>query len=204
MWDLLASAIEPVSPALVGSFFTTEPPGSLGSMLLQKEETRTFYHGRSQQAGGGLLREQTGGCQGRGGGMEWEFGVSRYKLLYREWITTRCYIYPRELYTISCDKPQWKRIYVVVLFSHSVLSDFLWPHGQQHIRLPCPSLSPRVCSNSCALSWWCYPTVVPFSSCLQSFPASGSFPISRLFAPSGQRIGASASVLQWIFKAQFL
>ena len=65
-----------MSPALVGSFFTTEPPGSLGSMLLQKEEIRTFYHGRSQQAGGGLLREQTGGCQGRGGGWSESFGLA--------------------------------------------------------------------------------------------------------------------------------
>ena len=64
-------------------------------------------------------------------------------------------------------------------------------------RLPCPSPAPGVCSNSCALSWWCHPTisssVVPFSSCLQSFPASGSFPMSRLFSSSGKSIGASAS-----------
>ena len=66
-----------MSPALVGSFFTTEPPGSLRSMLLQKEEEiRTFYHGRSQQAGGGLLREQTGGCKGRGGGWSESFGLA--------------------------------------------------------------------------------------------------------------------------------
>ena len=68
----------------------------------------------------------------------------------------------------------------------------------QHTRLPCPSLSPRVCSNSCPLSWWCHPTVsssVTFSSCPQSFPASGSFPMSWLFALGGQNIGASVSVL---------
>ena len=63
--------------------------------------------------------------------------------------------------------------------SHSVMSDFLWPHGLQHARPPCPSPSPAVYSNSCQLSWWCHPTIstsaVPFSSCLQSFPASGSF-----------------------------
>ena len=74
-------------------------------------------------------------------------------------------------------------------------------HGLQHTRLPCPSLSPRVCSNSCLLSQWCHPTilwsVIPFSSCLQSFPASGSFPMSQLFASGGPSIGAlaSASVL---------
>ena len=83
------------------------------------------------------------------------------------------------------------------LFSHSVLSDPLGPHGLQHARLPCLPPSPRACSNSCALSWWCHPTisssVSPFSSCLQSFPASGSFLMSQLFTSGGQSIGASAS-----------
>ena len=77
------------------------------------------------------------------------------------------------------------------------MSDSLWPHGLQHARLPCPSLSPWVCSNSCPLSWWCHSTiwssVVPFSSCLQSFPASGSSPMSRFFTSGGQSIVASAS-----------
>ena len=71
------------------------------------------------------------------------------------------------------------------------------PVELQHARLPCPSLSPWVCSNSCPLGWWCHPTislsVAPFSSCPQSFTASGSFPTSRLFASSGQSIEASAS-----------
>ena len=84
-----------------------------------------------------------------------------------------------------------------VQFSCSVLSDFLQPHGLQHTRPPCPSLTPRACSNSCPSSWWCHPTisssVIPFSSCLQSFPASGSFPMSQFFISSGQSIGASAS-----------
>ena len=75
----------------------------------------------------------------------------------------------------------------------------LRPHGLQHARLPCPSLSPRVCSNSCPLSWWCHPTisssVSPLSSCTQSFPASGSFPVSQYFTSGSQSIGASASVL---------
>ena len=66
-----------------------------------------------------------------------------------------------------------------LLFSHSVVSDFFWPHGLQHTRLPYPSPSPGACSNSCPSSWWCHPTisssVIPFSSCLQSFPASRSF-----------------------------
>ena len=71
-----------------------------------------------------------------------------------------------------------------VQFSHSVVSDSLWPHESQHARLPCPSPIPRVYSNSCPLSQWCHPdissSVVPFSSCPQSLPASGSFPMSQL------------------------
>ena len=73
----------------------------------------------------------------------------------------------------------------------------LWPHGLQHARLPCPSPTPKACSNSCLLSQWCHPTisssVVPFSSCLQSFPPSGTFPMSQLFTSSSQNIIASAS-----------
>ena len=84
-----------------------------------------------------------------------------------------------------------------VQFSHSVVSDSLWPHGQQQARPPCPSPTPGVHSNSCPLSRWCLPvilsSVVPFSSCPQSLPASGSFPMSQLFASSGQSIGVSAS-----------
>ena len=80
---------------------------------------------------------------------------------------------------------------IVDQFSHSAVSDSLWPHGLQHARLPCPSSIPRVYSNSCPLSQWCHPTipssVIPFSSCLQSFPASGSFQRSQLFASGGQR-----------------
>ena len=73
----------------------------------------------------------------------------------------------------------------------------LWPRGLQHPQLPCPSPAPRVCSNSCPLSLWCHPTisssVVPFSSCPPSCPASGSFPTSQIFTSGGQSIGASAS-----------
>ena len=78
-----------------------------------------------------------------------------------------------------------------------VMSDSLWPHGLQHARPPWPSPTPRVYPNSCPLSRWCHPTisfsVVRFSSCLQSFPASGSFPMSQLFASGVQSIGVSAS-----------
>ena len=83
-----------------------------------------------------------------------------------------------------------------VQFSLSVMSNSLRPQGVQHTRLPCPSPTPRACSNSCPLSWWCHPTIssslVPFSSCLQSFPAPGSFPMSRFIASGGQSIGTSA------------
>ena len=78
------------------------------------------------------------------------------------------------------------------LFSHSVISVSLWPHGLQHTRLPCSSLSPGVCSTSCPLSRWCHPTIsssiIPFSSCPQSFPGSKHW----FFTSSGQSIGASA------------
>ena len=73
----------------------------------------------------------------------------------------------------------------------------LLPHGLQHARPPCPSPTPGACSNPCPLSWWCHPTisssVIPFSSCLQSFPASGSFPKGQFFTSGGQNIGVSAS-----------
>ena len=82
-------------------------------------------------------------------------------------------------------------------FSCSVISDPLWPHEPQHARPPCLSSTPAVYPNSCPLSRWCHPTisssVIPFSSCPQSFPASGSFQINQLFASGGQSIGVSAS-----------
>ena len=83
-------------------------------------------------------------------------------------------------------------------FSCSVVSDSLWPHGLQHARLSCPSPTPRVYPNSCPLSWWCHPnissSVIPLSSCLQFFPAVGSFQMSQFFASDGQSTGVSASV----------
>ena len=84
-----------------------------------------------------------------------------------------------------------------VQFSHSVMSDSLQPHGLQHARLRCLSLTPGACSNSCPSSRWCHPTISssigPFSSCFQAFPASGSFPVSQFLTSSGQSIGVSAS-----------
>ena len=116
--------------------------------------------------------------EGYGGRMDWEFGVSRCKLLYIEWISEVL-------------------LYSTVQFSQSIMSDSLWLHGVQHTRLPCPSPTPRACSNSCPLSLWCNPSIsslaIPFSSYLQFFPTSGSFPMSQIFTSGSQSSGASAS-----------
>ena len=86
---------------------------------------------------------------------------------------------------------------ISLLFSHLVVSKSLQPLGLQHTRLPCPSPSPRVCSNSCPVSQWCHPAfssfVAPFSFCLQPFPASRSFQMNQLFTSGGQSVGTSAS-----------
>ena len=113
--------------------------------------------------------------------------------------------YPRQSKDslLSLSRYQWHlpQNSVQFQFSPTIVSDSFWPHGLQHARLPCPSSAPRVYSNSCPLSQWCHPTisssVIPFSSCLQSFPASGSFQMSQFFASDGQtiRVSALASVL---------
>ena len=93
-----------------------------------------------------------------------------------------------------------------VQFGHSVMSNSLPPHGRQHTRFSCPSPTPGACSNSCPSSQWCHPTisssVIPFSSCLQYFPASGSFPVSQFYTSGDQSTGtsASASVLPMIIQ----
>ena len=98
----------------------------------------------------------------------------------------------------SC-MPVYTHIYEFssVQFGCSVMSSSLWPHGPQHTRLSCPSPAPRSCSNSCSSSWFCHPpissSVAPFSSCPQSFSASGSFQMSHFFTSCGQSIRASAS-----------
>ena len=100
----------------------------------------------------------------------------------------------QELVDISC---RAECLFSSVQFSRSVVSDSLWPHKSQHARPPCPSPTPGVYPNSCPSSQWCHPaissSVGPFSSCPQSLPASGSFPMSQLFASGGQSIGVSAS-----------
>ena len=86
------------------------------------------------------------------------------------------------------------------------MSDYLWLHGLQDVRHPCPSSTPRACSSSCSLNWWCHPTisssVIPFSSCLQSFPGSGSFPMSQFFASDDQSIGVSTSASVFLMSVQ--
>ena len=118
--------------------------------------------------------------------------------IYSEKILSRSFIFKRkklEYSSISIN------LHMQHQFSCSVVSNSLWYHGLQHTRPPCPSPTPRACSNSCPSGQWCHPTisssVIPFSSCLQPFPASGSFQMSQLFASGGQSIGdsASASVL---------
>ena len=104
-----------------------------------------------------------------------------------------------QLYIFSIyDDTVFRRMkFCFLLFSCSVMSNSLWSHRLQHARLPCPSPSHGACSNSCASSGWCHPAissfVVPFSSCPQSLPASGSFLMNQFFASGGQGIGGSAS-----------
>ena len=110
---------------------------------------------------------------------------------------------------LSLSVMQMKMIFSSVQFMHSVMSYSLRPNGLQHARLPCLSPTPGACSNSCPLSRWCHPTisssVVPFSTCLQSFPASGSFPRSQFVASGGQNIVtlASTSVLPMSIQGWF-
>ena len=98
---------------------------------------------------------------------------------------------------IWCQQNKVLALISLVQFSRSVVSDSLRPHESQHTKLPCPSPTPRVHPNPCPLSQWCHPnilsSIIPFSSCLQFFPASGSFQMSQLFAWGGQSIGVSAS-----------
>ena len=133
-------------------------------------------------------REHTCGCQGGWGrgGVEWEFGICRCKLLNIGWMNNKV--------LRAAQEP----IFNILLFSRSVVSNSSWPQGLQHARLLCLPLSPGVCSNPRPLSQWRHPTITssdtPFSSsCRQSFPASGSFLISQLFTSGDQSIGASAS-----------
>ena len=134
-------------------------------------------------------------------------GISQARKL--EWVaisSSRGSSRPRDRPQLSCGSfcvrqilyhwATWDTHLTDLLFSHSAMSDSLWPHELEHAKFPCPPSS-RVCSNLCPLSLWCHPTisssVIPFSSCLQSFPALRSFLMSWLFISGGQNIGASVS-----------
>ena len=127
-------------------------------------------------------------------------------ILFHGWVILHCVYVPQLSYPFICwwtsglfPCPGYYKQCCdnSIQFSHSVVSDSLWSHGLQHSRLPCPSPTPGDSSNSCLSSQWCHPTisssVIPFSSCSPSFPASGSFPMNWLFVTGGQRTGASAS-----------
>ena len=128
--------------------------------------------------------------------LEWvAIHFSRGSSQPRDWTWVSC-IAGRFFTVWAIEKPH---ILVIVQFSHSVVSNSLQPHELQHTRPSCPSPTPGVHSNSCPSSQWCHPavssSVIPFSSCPQSLPASGSFPMSQLFAWGGQSTGASALAL---------
>ena len=113
-------------------------------------------------------------------------GIREHGLSFRVFLILKLYLFPILLLLTYGKFPHLSS----VQFSHAVMSDSLRPHGLQHTRPNCPSPISRACSNSCPLSQWCHPTissfVVPFSSCFQSSPASGSFPMSQFFASGGQ------------------
>ena len=132
------------------------------------------------------------------------FLISRLcNLKVQNWSEFYCCI-PSNKHECLLHRPSFLKMFNIMLsvcsysvqFSHSVVSNSLQPHGLQHTMLSCPSPTPGAYSNSCPLCWWCHPpissSVVSFSSLLHSFPASGPFPMSQLFASGGQSIGVSA------------
>ena len=126
----------------------------------------------------------------------WAQNNQSHKARPRENFMWNTFIFPQHLTTVAF----WRRLHIFFLVVvHSVVSDSLRPHGLQHTRLPCPSLSPGVCSNSCPLNQWRHPTisssVIPFSLCHQSFPASGFFLLSWLLTSGGQSMPAEWSGL---------
>ena len=125
--------------------------------------------------------------------------MGQQKMKWLDGITNSMNMSLSKLWELVMDREAWcaavqgsQRVW------HDWVTELNWTELRlQQARLPCLSRTPRVCSNSCPSSWWCHPTisssVVPFSSCFQSFPSSGSFQMSQLFAPGGQSIGVSAS-----------
>ena len=147
----------------------------------------------------------------------WSIVDLQYFVSFRytaKWFSYTCFLHIlfhfRLLHNIAYSSLCYAVIPCSIQFSHSVMSDSLWPHERQHARPPCPSPTPGVYPNSCPLSQWCHPTmlssVIPFSSCLQSFPASGSFLMSQIFASGGQvlELQLQRQSFQWIFRTDFL
>ena len=150
--------------------------------------------------------------------MFWLSSVFLYEV-WPFWSTTSLSKFAKWIYFLEAPDPQGRNSWYPcfgfsisqsspwsVQFSCSVVSNSLWPHGLQHARIPCPPPTLGACSNSCPLSQWCHSTisssVVLFSSHLQSFPASGSFPLSQFFTSGGQSIGVSASASVLLMNSQ--
>ena len=144
----------------------------------------------------------------RDGGVWWGaiYGVAQSQTRLK-WLSSSSRCDPKDCSTAGFTVPQYL---LISYFSHSLVSDALQNHALQHTRLPCPSPTPGVYSNSCPLSCWCHPTisssVVPFSSRLQSFPVSGSFTVSQFFTSGGQilEFQLQHQSFQWIFRTDFL
>ena len=138
-------------------------------------------------------RTKCASCIGRSVLYHWDTWETPYSLIFCVY-NWDCVIWPH-LHSLGLGVSSERK--ELSLFSCWVMSDSLWPHGLQHTRPPCPSPSPRVCPSTCPMIRWCHPTisssVILFSSCPQSFPASGSFPMNRLFTSGGLSIGASAA-----------
>ena len=138
------------------------------------------------------------------------FHISGHNLQLPSLLCCWCFVYPKVGFTCAPKCPLVVFLGLCIpccSVTKSCLT--LRPHGLPRTGLSCPSLSPRACLNSCPLSWWCYPTISssvgPFSSGSQPFPASGSFPMSRLFASGGQSIRElQLQSFQWIFRVYFL
>ena len=172
--------MSPISAELSGRFFTT---CHLGRYICVCIYTHTHTH----------ILEKPNQMKGNIWSSYFEIGKHTKVMLHRKrkkLTLMKICLHNNSLY-------YFYNLSVSIQFSCSVMSNSLQPHGLQHARFPCPSPTPRICSDSCALIQWCHPTisysVVPFSSHLQSFPASGSFQMSQFFTSGGQSIGVSAS-----------
>ena len=163
--------------------------GCLGSTWLEESQcSRTWsYSGRRNIVGGWMVMKKL------------RFFQIISCVCSREWNPGLCVSVVRVIPAGSCPRGISTVTSSVSQFSHSGVSNFLQRHGLEHTRLPCPSTTPGACSNSCPSHQWCHPTisssVIPFSSCPQSFPASGFFPRSQFFASGAQSVGVSASAI---------